>query len=89
MAAKGSTRRNRALSRLRAAKAIGSVGVLHARAAGNAGPTLRRPRQHQPSVVLASSGFTRNHAAYSAGRNTNVSTVPTINPPMIEIAIEP
>ncbi len=36
-----------------------------------------------------SSGFTRNHAAYNAGRNTRVSTVPTIRPPMIEIAIEP
>ena len=36
-----------------------------------------------------SSGFTRNHAAYSAGRNTSVSTVPTIRPPMIEIAIDP
>ncbi len=38
---------------------------------------------------LASSAFTRNHAAYKAGRNTRVSTVPTISPPMIEIAIEP
>ena len=52
-------------------------------------PTLRRHRGPQPSLVFASSGFTRNHAAYSAGRNTRVSTVPTIRPPMIEIAIEP
>ncbi len=44
---------------------------------------------HVHDQAPASSGLTRNHAAYSAGRNTKVSTVPTINPPMIEIAIEP
>ena len=43
-----------------------------------------RPRQ-----PAASSGFTRNHAAYSAGRNSNVSAVATIRPPMIATAIEP
>ena len=43
------------------------------------------PWHHAPD----SSGLTRNHAAYSAGRNTSVSTVPTIRPPMIEIAIDP
>jgi len=33
--------------------------------------------------------FTRNHAAYNAGRNSKVSTVATINPPMIATAIGP
>ncbi|VEE54384.1 Uncharacterised protein [Stenotrophomonas maltophilia] len=49
------------------------------------GPKPQNPGHHAPD----SSGLTRNHAAYSAGRNTRVSTVPTIRPPMIEIAIEP
>ena len=48
-------------------------------------PRLQNPGHHAPD----SSGLTRNHAAYSAGRNTSVSTVPTIRPPMIEIAIDP
>ncbi len=33
--------------------------------------------------------FTLNHAAYNAGRNSSVSTVATINPPMIATAIGP
>ncbi len=33
--------------------------------------------------------FTLNHAAYNAGRNSRVSTVATINPPMIATAIGP
>ncbi|GLR37709.1 hypothetical protein GCM10011247_31070 [Pseudomonas plecoglossicida] len=33
--------------------------------------------------------LTLNHAAYNAGRNSNVSTVATINPPMIATAIGP
>lgn len=37
----------------------------------------------------ASSGLTRNHAAYSAGRNSSVSAVATISPPMIATAIGP
>ena len=49
------------------------------------GPWPQNPGHYAPD----SSGFTRNHAAYNAGRNTSVSTVPTIRPPMIEIAIEP
>jgi len=49
------------------------------------GPKPQNPGHHAPD----SSGLTRNHAAYSAGRNTRVNTVPTIRPPMIEIAIEP
>ena len=49
----------------------------------------KRRRFAQCQSYRASPGFTRNHAAYSAGRNTRVSTVPTIRPPMIEIAIEP
>jgi len=33
--------------------------------------------------------FTLNHAAYNAGRNSKVSTVATIKPPMIATAIGP
>ncbi len=39
--------------------------------------------------AAASSGLTRNQAAYSAGRNSRVSAVATISPPMIATAIEP
>ncbi|GJB77583.1 hypothetical protein KAM380_020480 [Aeromonas caviae] len=33
--------------------------------------------------------FTLNQAAYNAGKNSRVSTVATINPPMIATAIGP
>ena len=43
----------------------------------------------QAFVTPASSGRTRNQAAYSAGRNSSVSAVATIRPPMIATAIGP
>src|SRR5690606_41789609 len=39
--------------------------------------------------LAASSSSTRNHAAYSAGRNSSVSAVATISPPMMATAIGP
>ncbi|MBK4999434.1 hypothetical protein IAE37_001710 [Pseudomonas sp. S31] len=40
------------------------------------------PANRQPFLTL-------NHAAYNAGRNSSVSAVATINPPMIATAIGP
>jgi len=54
------------------------------------GAARRLLHVQQPPTPQASSGtLTLNHAAYSAGRNSNVSRVATSNPPMIATAIGP
>jgi len=64
-------------------EALRKQRALHLRAQ----PHLRRV--FSPLYAPASSGFTRNHAAYSAGRNSSVSPVATTSPPMIATAMEP
>ncbi len=54
------------------------------------GAFLPVARHAPPITALAAAGRrTRNHAAYSAGRNTSVSTVATTMPPIIATAIGP
>ena len=51
--------------------------------------TPRRARRQRRRIAAPASRRTRNHAAYSAGRNTSVSTVATTRPPIIATAIGP
>jgi len=56
--------------------------------AGN--PRLARVSSHHPVENYAACGlFTRNHAAYNAGKNNKISAVATMRPPMMATAIGP